>query len=163
MAELRRNTTRDVVQGIRAVFAKPQLRFTLLAIVVFLIIGEPQGGWDFLYPAWYLRGGITGHPIPGVSGYTITYAYEIGLIVSTLFGGWFMDRVSSRWLLLLVWISVPFTLLIWRAPFSQGLGATATYLFIAGFARQLGWSIVAAYLVMLFPTRIRGTGLGITW
>jgi hypothetical protein len=28
-------------------------------------------------------------------------------------GGWFMDRISARWLMPVVWFSVPFTLLIW--------------------------------------------------
>jgi hypothetical protein len=72
-----------------------------------------------------------------------------------------MDRVSAKWTLPLVWIAVPFTLLIWLAPFSQGVVPVAGYLFIAGFFRQLGWSVTAAYFVLLFPTRIRGVGMGL--
>jgi hypothetical protein len=37
----------------------------------------------------------------------------------------------------------------------------SSYLFIAGFFRQLGWSLTAAYFVLLFPTRIRGVGMGL--
>lgn len=151
----------EVAQGLRALFAKKQVRYTVIALVVALLIGSPQGGWDFSYPAWYVHGGITAHPIPAVSGYTITYAYEVALVVSTVFGGWFMDRVSAKWLLPLVWVAVPFTILIWRAPFSEGAAAVASYLFIAGFFRQLGWSVTAAYFVLLFPTRIRGVGMGL--
>jgi MFS family permease len=151
----------EVAQGLRALFAKKQVRYTVIALVVALLIGAPQGAWDFNYPAWYAHGGITGHPIPAVSGNTITYAYEIALVVSTIFGGWFMDRVSAKWLLPLVWIAVPFTLLIWLAPFSQGVVPVSSYLFIAGFFRQLGWSLTAAYFVLLFPTRIRGVGMGL--
>jgi MFS family permease len=163
IAAQRGRAQREIRQGVRAVFASKQLRYTLLAAVVFLMIGEPQGAWDFAYPAWYLKGGITSHPIPAISGYAITYAYEVALVLSTIFGGWFMDRVSAKWLLPFVWVAVPFTFLIWQEPFTQGLFPVATYLFLAGFFRQLGWSVVAAYLVLLFPTRIRGTGMGITW
>ncbi|PZF61159.1 hypothetical protein DEI92_06060 [Curtobacterium sp. MCBD17_034] len=148
-------------QGLRALFAKKQLGYTLIALIIAFLIGAPQGGWDFNYPAWYAHGGITGHPIPAVSGTTITYAYEIALVVSTVFGGWFMDKVSAKWTLPLVWIAVPFTLLIWLAPFSQGVVPVSLYLFIAGFFRQLGWSVTAAYFVLLFPTRIRGVGMGL--
>ncbi|RKR76438.1 MFS transporter [Frondihabitans australicus] len=148
-------------QGLRALFAKKQIRYTVIALVVAFLIGAPQGGWDFNYPAWYAHGGITGHSIPAVSGNTLTYAYEIALIVSTVFGGWFMDRVSAKWTLPLVWIAVPFTLLIWLAPFTQGVFPIASYLFVAGFFRQLGWSVTAAYFVLLFPTRIRGVGMGL--
>jgi len=151
----------EVSQGLRALFARKQVRYTVIALIVALLIGAPQGGWDFSYPAWYAHGGITAHPIPAVSGNTITYAYEVALVVSTVFGGWFMDRVSAKWLLPLVWIAVPFTILIWRAPFSQGTVPVASYLFIAGFFRQLGWSVTAAYFVLLFPTRIRGVGMGV--
>jgi MFS family permease len=151
----------EVAQGLRALFAKKKVRYTVIALVVALLIGAPQGAWDFNYPAWYAHGGITGHPIPAVSGNTITYAYEVALVVSTIFGGWFMDRVSAKWLLPLVWIAVPFTLLIWLAPFSQGVVPVSSYLFIAGFFRQLGWSLTAAYFVLLFPTRIRGVGMGL--
>ncbi len=160
------NQTRDrapgeVTQGLRAVFARKQLRYTMIALVVAFLIGAPQGGWDFSYPAWYTHGGITGHPIPAVSGNTITYAYEVALVVSTIFGGWFMDKVSAKWMLPFVWVAVPFTILIWRAPFSEGAIPVASYLFVAGFFRQLGWSVTAAYLVLLFPTRIRGVGMGL--
>lgn len=151
----------EVTQGLRALFAKKQVRYTVIAIIVAFLIGAPQGAWDFNYPAWYSHGGITGHPIPAVSGDTITYAYEVALVVSTIFGGWFMDRVSAKWLLPLVWVAVPFTLLIWLAPFSQGAVPVSAYLFIAGFFRQLGWSVTAAYFVILFPTRIRGVGMGL--
>lgn len=163
IAAMKRESPKAIRQGLRQVFSSKQIRYTLLAVVVFLIIGEPQGAWDFAYPAWYLKGGVTSHPIPAVSGYTITYAYEVALVVSTIAGGWFMDRISAKWLLPFVWIAVPFTLLIWRAPFTQGIMPVTSYLFVAGFFRQLGWSIVAAYLVLLFPTRVRGTGLGVTW
>ncbi|HEY1702696.1 MAG TPA: MFS transporter [Trebonia sp.] len=159
--QARKNSTGEFKQGLRALFARKQLRYTIIALVVAFLIGAPQGGWDFNYPAWYTHGGITGHPIPAVSGNTITYAYEVALVVSTIFGGWFMDRVSAKWTLPLVWIAVPFTLLIWLAPFSQGVVPVAAYLFIAGFFRQLGWSVTAAYFVLLFPTRIRGVGMGL--
>lgn len=151
----------EVTQGLRALFAKRQVRYTVIALVVAFLIGAPQGGWDFSYPAWYAHGGITGKPIPAVSGNTITYAYEVALLVSTVFGGWFMDKVSAKWMLPFVWVAVPFTILIWRAPFSQGAVPVASYLFIAGFFRQLGWSVTAAYFVVLFPTRIRGVGMGL--
>ncbi|HET6501257.1 MAG TPA: MFS transporter [Amycolatopsis sp.] len=151
----------EVTQGLRALFTKRQLRYTVIGLLVAFLIGAPQGGWDFSYPAWYAHGGITGHPIPAVSGNTITYAYEVALLVSTIFGGWFMDKVSAKWMLPFVWIAVPFTILIWQAPFSQGVVPVASYLFIAGFFRQLGWSVTAAYFVVLFPTRIRGVGMGL--
>ncbi|WP_160112787.1 MFS transporter [Mycobacterium sp. 3519A] len=161
IASVRDRAAGEVTQGLRALFTKKQLRYTIIALAVAFLIGAPQGAWDFSYPAWYAHGGITGQPIPSVSGDTITYAYEVALVVSTVFGGWFMDKVSAKWLLPFVWIAVPFTLLIWRAPFDQGALPVASYLFIAGFFRQLGWSVTAAYFVVLFPTRIRGVGMGL--
>jgi MFS family permease len=151
----------EFTQGLRALFTKKQVRYTVIGLAVAFLIGAPQGAWDFNYPAWYTHGGITGHPIAAVSGNTITYAYEVALVVSTIFGGWFMDRVSAKWMLPFVWIAVPFTILIWLAPFSQGVLPVSAYLFIAGFFRQLGWSVTAAYFVLLFPTRIRGVGMGL--
>lgn len=153
-----RRTLTDVRASAHRLFSGRQLGLTFLAIGLFIAIGQPQGTWDFLYPKWY-------HHIGGpFAGYGITYAYEIAIIVSTLAGGWFMDRISARWMMPIVWLSVPFTLLIWQtsSPHSS-LVLQAAFLFLAGFGRQAAWAIVAGYFPVLFPTRLRGTGMGITW
>jgi hypothetical protein len=74
-----------------------------------------------------------------------------------------MDRYSSKWVMPFIWLSVPFTLLIWQASHLGGFFTQAAFLFLAGFTRQTAWAIVAGYFPVLFPTRLRGTGMGITW
>jgi MFS family permease len=148
----------DVSENVRGLFAGRQRKLTLLALALFISIGEPQGTWDFLYPKWYSS---IGHQYG--SGVGITYAYEIALVVSTLFGGWFMDRVSAKRLWPAVLFSVPFTVLIWQTSHSTGVVLAGMILFLAGFGRQTMWSLVAGYFPVLFPTRLRGTGMGITW
>lgn len=144
----------DVVGHARELFGGRQLRLTLLAMTLFLVIGEPQGTWDFLYPKWYA--GL-------FSGRSITYSYEIAIIVSTLAAGWFMDRYSAKWVMPIVWLSVPFTILIWQASNLAGFVVQAVFLFFAGFGRQAAWAVVSSYFPVLFPTRLRGTGMGLTW
>lgn len=148
----------DVRENARGLFAGRQRKLTLLAVGLFIAIGAPQGTWDFLYPKWY--SGL-GHQYG--SGVGITYAYEIAIIVSTIACGWFMDRVSARRLWPVVLISVPFTVLIWRTSHSTSIVVAAIFLFMAGFGRQGMWSLVSGYFPVLFPTRLRGTGMGITW
>jgi MFS family permease len=149
----------DVAANVRELFKGRQRKLTLLALGLFVAIGAPQGTWDFLYPKWYH--GLGGH----YNGYGITYAYELAIIVSTLAGGWFMDRVSVRWLMPVVWLSLPFTALIWQTSpvLTGGFIAQAAILFLAGFGRQGAWAVVSGYFPVLFPTRERGTGMGITW
>ncbi len=153
-----RRAVSDVRRNVGDLFRGRQLGLTLLAIGLFVAIGEPQGSWDFLYPTWYSRLGRH-----ATSGPSITYAYELAIIVSTLAAGWFMDRYSTRWLMPVVWLSVPFTILIWRASHFGGFLWQAVILFFAGFGRQAAWAVVAGYFPVLFPTRLRGTGMGITW
>lgn len=150
----------DVVGNARGLFSGNQLRLTLLAIGLFVAIGEPQGTWDFLYPTWYAHAGIN-----NFGAHAITYAYELAIITSTLSAGWFMDRYSARWVMPIVWLSVPFTILIWQSSASHygGFYIQAAFLFLAGFGRQAAWAIVAGYFPVLFPTRLRGTGMGLTW
>lgn len=148
----------DVRENLRGLMATRQRKLTLLAITLFITIGAPQGTWDFLYPKWYM--GI-GHQYGGGTG--ITYAYEVAIIVSTIACGWFMDRVSAKRLWPIVLLSVPFTILIWQTSKSTGIVLAAIFLFLAGFGRQGMWSLVAGYFPVLFPTRLRGTGMGVTW
>lgn len=152
----RRQRLTDVRENVGALFHGRQAYLTMLAVGLFIAIGEPQGTWDFLYPKWFHGLGSQ------FSGYRITYAYELAIIASTLAGGWFMDRVSARWLMPVVWLSVPFTLLLWLGS-SSNLLQEGGYLFLAGFGRQAAWAIVSGYFAVLFPTRLRGTGMGITW
>jgi MFS family permease len=148
----------DIRDNARDLFAGRQRRLTLLAVGLFVAIGEPQGTWDFLYPKWYAH---IGHQYGGGTG--ITYAYEIAIIVSTIACGWFMDRVSAKRLWPVVLLSVPFTLLIWQTSKSTSVIVAGVFLFLAGFGRQGMWSLVAGYFPVLFPTRLRGTGMGVTW
>jgi len=148
----------DVRENVHGLLAGRQRRLTLLAIGLFIAIGAPQGTWDFLYPKWYSD---IGHQYGGGTG--ITYAYEAAIIVSTISCGWFMDRVSAKRLWPVVWLSVPFTILIWQTSKSSGIVLAVIFLFLAGFGRQGMWSLVAGYFPVLFPTRLRGTGMGMTW
>ncbi len=149
---------KDVRENARGLFAGRQRKLTLLAVGLFIAIGAPQGTWDFLYPKWYSDiGGQYG------GGTGITYAYEAAIIVSTISCGWFMDRVSAKRLWPIVLLSVPFTLLIWQTSKTSGIVVAAIFLFLAGFGRQGMWALVAGYFPVLFPTRLRGTGMGFTW
>lgn len=150
----------DVVGNAKGLFAHNQLRLTLLAIGLFIAIGEPQGTWDFLYPKWYKHVGVT-----SFGPHAITYSYEIAIIVSTLAAGWFMDRYSAKWVMPIVWLSVPFTIVVWQTSTSHtgGFYVQAAFLFLAGFGRQAAWAVVAGYFPVLFPTKLRGTGMGLTW
>lgn len=150
---------RDVRENVRDLFHGKQRRYTLLALIVFLAIGEPQGTWDFLYPVWYqtkVGGGA-------FSGLDITYAFEAAIFIFTIGGGWFMDRVSTRWVLPVVWTSVPFLIAIPLVAGVKSFSTQAVILFFAAGGRQVAWAVVAAYFAILFPTRLRGTGMGITW
>ena len=150
----------DVVGNAKDLFARNQLRLTLLAIGLFIAIGEPQGTWDFVYPTWYKHAGIH-----SFGPHAITYSYEIAIIVSTIAAGWFMDRYSAKWVMPIVWLSVPFTVLIWQTSTSHtgSFFLQSGFLFLAGFGRQAAWAVVAAYFPVLFPTKLRGTGMGLTW
>lgn len=152
-----RRTLADVRGNLRDLLQGKQRRLTVLAVALFLFIGQPQGTWDFLYPKWYSH--VGSHTF---SGPQITYAYEAAIIVSTLAAGWFMDRYSAKWVMPVVWLSVPFTFLIWQMP-DVGFVAAAVVLFLAGFGRQAAWAVVAGYFPVLFPTELRGTGMGVTW
>jgi MFS family permease len=151
----------DVMGNAKSLFRSKQLRLTLLAIGLFIAIGEPQGTWDFLYPTWY--GKVAG--IGNFGPHAITYAYELAIVVSTLAAGWFMDRYSAKWVMPVVWLSVPFTVLIWQTSASHfgGFYVQAAFLFLAGLGRQAAWAVVAGYFPVLFPTKLRGTGMGLTW
>ena len=150
----------DIIGNARALFGRNQLRLTLLAIGLFVAIGEPQGTWDFLYPKWFQHAGVS-----GLGPHGITYAYELALILSTIAAGWFMDRYSAKWVMPIVWLSVPFTILIWQTSTAHtgGFWLQAGFLFLAAFGRQAAWTVVAAYFPVLFPTKLRGTGMGLTW
>lgn len=145
-------------ENARGLFAGRQRRLILLAVTLFIAIGAPQGTWDFLYPKWY--SGIGGQYGGGTG---VTYAYEGAIIASTLACGWFMDRVSAKRLWPIVLLSVPFTLLISQTSHSTGIVLAAIFLFLAGFGRQGMWALVAGSFPVLFPTRLRGTGMGFTW
>jgi putative MFS transporter len=62
-----------------------------------------------------------------------------------------------------VWLAVPLSAVIWLYPRAGGAAGQAVLLFLVGFWRNPVWAIVAAYLPVMFPTRLRGTGMGITW
>ncbi len=148
----------EVRENLRGLLAGRQRKLTLLAVGLFIAIGAPQGTWDFLYPKWYSD---IGHQYGGGTG--ITYAYEVAIIVSTIACGWFMDRVSAKRLWPIVLLSVPFTILIWQTSKTTGIVLGAIFLFLAGFGRQGMWALVSGYFPVLFPTRLRGTGMGFTW